>query len=151
MSGKIGVLINSGVGFMGYVEDSLSHGERIEFKFKLHWICWVPVGIFLLLGIFTLGLTWPLALYRALRIHFTELAVTNKRVILKTGIISRHTEEMKMLSIETVEIRQGILGRLLDYGTIKVTGRGSSDVLIETIAAPVHGKRMIENISHPLP
>lgn len=132
---------------MGYVEDSLSHGERIEFKFKLHWICWVPVGISLLLGIYTSGLTWLLALYQALRIHFTELAVTNKRVILKTGIIARHTEEMKMMSIETVEIRQGILGRLLDYGTIKVTGRGSSDVLFNFVYSPVHGKRMIENLS----
>jgi len=75
--------------------------------------------------------------------------VTNKRVILKRGIISRKTEEMKVSSIETVEIIQSVIGRVFGYGNIKVTGRGLSDLIFTRIDDPMDVKRKIESISAP--
>jgi uncharacterized membrane protein YdbT with pleckstrin-like domain len=136
---------------MSYIEDSLSAGEKVESLFKLHWFAWVPMWLWLILGVVTFGLTWLLALYTFLRLKFTEQGATNKRVILKRGIISRKTEEMKLTSIETVEIDQGVLGRIFGFGTVKVTGRGISDVVYKSIDDPIAVKRQIEGISNPIP
>jgi uncharacterized membrane protein YdbT with pleckstrin-like domain len=135
---------------MSYIEQSLSTGEKIEGLFKLHWLAWFPMVIWVILGFVTFGLTWLLAIYDFLRIKFMEQGVTNKRVILKKGIISRTTEEMKLASIETVEINQGIFGRILGFGTVKVTGRGISDVVFKGIDDPMSVKRQIESISNPV-
>jgi uncharacterized membrane protein YdbT with pleckstrin-like domain len=78
-----------------------------------------------------------------------EQGVTNKRVIFKKGIISRRTEEMKLASIETVEINQGIWGRIFGFGTVKVTGRGISDLMFKNIDDPMSVKRQIESVSNP--
>ena len=135
---------------MSYIEDSLSAGEKVEALFKLHWFAWVPMVLWLILGIVTFGLTWLVALYEFLRLKFIEQGVTNKRVVLKRGIISRKTDEMKLTSIETVEIDQGVWGRFFGFGTIKVTGRGISDVVYKGIDDPMAVKRQIESISNPL-
>ena len=50
----------------------------------------------------------------------TEIAVTDQRVIYKRGFICRQTAEMNMDKVESVDVDQSILGRLLDYGTIHV-------------------------------
>jgi len=135
---------------MSYIEQSLSTGEKIEGLFKLHWFAWAPMVIWILLGFVTLGLTWLIAIYEFLRIKFLEQGVTNKRVILKRGIISRKTEEMKLKSIETVEISQGVLGRIFGFGSIKITGRGISDLVFQGIDDPMSVKRQIESISNPI-
>lgn len=134
---------------MSYIEESLSAGEKIEGLFKLHWLAWVPMGIWIILGFVSFGLTWLLAIYEFLRLKFSEQGVTNKRVILKKGIISRTTEEMKLKSIETVEINQGIWGRILGFGTVRITGRGISDFTFKGIDDPMSVKRQIESISNP--
>jgi uncharacterized membrane protein YdbT with pleckstrin-like domain len=135
---------------MSYIEESLSAGEQVEGRFKLHWLAWMPMVLWLILGVATFGLTWIIALYEFLRLRSTELGVTNKRVILKTGIIGRKTEEMKLGSIETVEIDQGVWGRILGFGTVKVTGRGISDVVFRGIDDPMAVKRQIESVSNPV-
>ena len=136
---------------MSYIEESLSSGEKIEGLFKFHWFAWVPMYLWLILGLVTFGVTWLIALYEFLRLRFTEQGITNKRVIRKTGIISRKTEEMKITSIETVEINQGIWGRVFGFGTIKVTGRGISDVVFKGLDDPMAAKRQIESVSNPIP
>ncbi len=134
---------------MSYIDDSLSDGEKIAGRFKLHWFAWVPMWFWIALGFPTLGLTWLVALYEFLRLRFTEQGVTNKRVILKTGIISRKTEEMKLSSIETVELDQGLWGRIFGFGNLKVTGRGISDLMFKGVDDPMAVKRQIESISNP--
>jgi len=129
---------------MAYIDESLSAGEEIAALFKLHWVTRIPMVLRLLLVI-----TFPFAIYEYLRLRHTEQGVTNKRVVFKTGIISRKSEEMKLGSIETVEIDQGIFGRILGYGNVKVTGRGTSDVLFRSVADPMAVKRAIESVSHP--
>ena len=135
---------------MPYIEQSLSTGEKIEGLFKLHWVAWIPMVIWIILAIPTLGITLILAVYEYLRLKFREQGVTNKRVILKKGIISRRTEEMKLTSIETVEINQGILGRIFGFGTVKVTGRGISDLMFKRIDDPMAVKRQIESVGNPV-
>ena len=135
---------------MSYIEESLSSGEVIHKVFQLHWFAKVPMYCWLVLGLVTFGLTWLLALYEYFRLRSIEQGVTNKRVILNTGIISRHTEEMKLSSIETVEIEQSIWGRMFGYGTVKLTGRGISDVKFRNIDDPMYVKREIESVSNPI-
>ncbi len=135
---------------MSYIEQSLSAGERVEGLSKLHWFAWIPMVMWIILGIPTLGLTWLIALYEFLRLKFLEQGVTNKRVIIKRGIISRKTEEMKLTSIETVEIDQGIFGRIFGFGKVKITGRGISDFVFKGIDDPKSVKRQIESVSNPL-
>jgi uncharacterized membrane protein YdbT with pleckstrin-like domain len=134
---------------MAYIDESLSTDEEVSGLFDQHWVVRIPMVIWLLLSPF-FGLTIPLAIYEYLRVRYTELGVTNKRVIYKTGIISRKSEEMKLTSIETVEIDQGIFGRLLGYGNIKVSGHGASDVVFRAVKDPMAVKRAIESISNPI-
>lgn len=134
---------------MSYIDESLSDGERVESLFRLHWFSWMPLVGWLLLGLVTFGLTWLVALYEFLRLRFMEQGVTNKRVILKRGIISRKTDEMKIASIETVEIDQGVFGRIFGFGTVRVTGRGISDVVFKGMDDPMSVKRRIESVSNP--
>jgi uncharacterized membrane protein YdbT with pleckstrin-like domain len=129
---------------MSYIEESLSSGEKIQTLFRQHWVAKLPMILWILLLV-----TFPLAIWEWLRLRFTEIGVTNKRVIMKTGIVSRHSEEMKISSIETVEIEQGILGRIFGFGTVKVTGKGISDLVFTKIDDPMQVKRSIESVELP--
>lgn len=131
---------------MGYIQDSLSDGEEVRALFKLHWFAKIWMILWIVLAIPTIGITLILALWEWLKLRNIELGVTSKRVIRKQGIISRTSEEMKVSSIETVEIIQGVMGRIFGYGDIKVTGRGTSDVLFKKINDPMDVKRKIESV-----
>lgn len=131
---------------MSYIEDSLSKNEEISSLFKLHWFSKLPMIIWALLAAPTLGATLIGVIAEWLKLRSIEQGVTNKRVILKKGIISRKTEEMKLSSIETVEIIQGIIGRIFGFGTVKVTGRGISDVIYKNIDDPMSVKKTIESV-----
>ena len=131
---------------MTYIESSLSAGEKIEEIFKLHWITKIPM---VLLAIFipsTLGVSLlPLA-YEWFRLRSREQGLTNRRVIRKTGIISRGTEEMQLRAIEHVGIDQSSLGRIFNFGSLTVAGRGTGKVKIGIITDPTNVKRKIESL-----
>lgn len=139
---------------MSYLEESLSAGEEVRSVFRLHWIVYFRVALWLALAIATQDLSGWLTLFFVfvalgewVKLRSIEQAVTNKRVILKVGLVSRKSEEMKLTSIETVEIRQSIFGRILGFGTVKVTGRGISDVVFKHINDPMVVKRAIESVT----
>jgi uncharacterized membrane protein YdbT with pleckstrin-like domain len=134
---------------MSYIDETLSDGEQVVARFRLHWVAKLWLALWVVLVIPTFGLALFLVIYEYLRLRCIEQAVTNKRVVYKQGIISRRSEEMKLGSIETVEIRQSIAGRLLDYADIRVTGKGISDVVFRTLADPLEAKKQIESVSHP--
>jgi uncharacterized membrane protein YdbT with pleckstrin-like domain len=134
---------------MGYINDSLSNGEEVKELFKLHWFSKIPMIIWIILAIPTVGITLLLAIWEWLKLRSIEQGVTNKRVILKKGIISRKSEEMKIASIETVEIIQGVIGRMFGFGTVKVTGRGISDLIFKNIDDPMDVKKKIESVEIP--
>ena len=131
---------------MSYIKQSLSTGEEIQELFQLHWFAKIPMIVWAILALPTLGVTLILAIWEFLKLRSIEQGVTNKRIILKKGIFSRKSEEMKLSSVETVEILQGVIGRMFGYGTIKVTGRGISDVVYKNIDNPMQVKRAIESV-----
>ena len=90
----------------------------------------VAGGLILLVGLIAFLRSW-------IRKVTTEVAVTNKRVIKKTGLIQRLTAEMNMDKVESVDVDQSILGRLLDYGTIVIRGTGSGLEGLRYIAKPL--------------
>jgi uncharacterized membrane protein YdbT with pleckstrin-like domain len=101
-------------------------GERPGFGLAL----WIATGIFLLLA----GSAGVEALVRRAT---TEFAITDRRVIYKTGLLRRHTLEMSRGRIESIDVDQSILGRILGYGTITVRGSGGGLEPIRNVADPL--------------
>jgi uncharacterized membrane protein YdbT with pleckstrin-like domain len=91
---------------------------------------WIAAAIFALLAL-------SAGLRAFVRRATTEFAVTDYRVIYKTGLLGRHTLEMNRSKVESVDVDQSILGRLLGYGTIIVRGTGGSLEPIRHIAEPL--------------
>jgi len=121
---------------MGYVEKTLGADEKIVSKFKIHPIVYVERILFI-------WLIFPI--YGLIKLLFIEYTLTNKRVVTKTGIISRDTEEMRLSKAETVEVKQSIIGRIFGYGDVTVTGTGISNVVFSYVAKPLQVKRDIDS------
>jgi hypothetical protein len=145
---------------MSYVGRTLAAHERILFRTGYHWLVWmeslllVAPAIAVALSTFPfagvdyayLGLSLiplPFGLYFFARAMLVEIVVTNERLAYKTGLIAFRTEEIGLDSIETIEIEQSILGRLLGYGTITVHGTGRECVKIGMVNDPVGLRRHI--------
>src|SRR5690606_12806297 len=89
----------------------------------------------------------------ALRIVLTritnEYAITSKRVISKQGLISRRTIELNLNRVESASIDQGITGRLLGYGTIRVRGTGQAEAKFKHLANPMEFRRALMHAIEP--
>ena len=127
---------------MSYLDESLAPGETIVARFHLHWTAKGRLILALILCLVVVGI--PFAIYEWLRLRAIELGVTTHRVVRKTGIIGRQSEEVRLSAIETVDLLQSTWGRLLGFGTVRVTGRGESSMVLERVADPVGVKRAIE-------
>ena len=146
---------------MRYVRRVLQPGETIVYSTKLHWIIYWRAILLLIVCIILAGAAWYMAdnknlslalgiaavifallgLSSALCIFIrrwtTELAVTDRRVIYKEGLIARRTLEMNRSRVESVDVYQTILGRILGYGTITLRGTGGSLEPMHTIDDPL--------------
>lgn len=129
---------------MSYIKESSAPGEREIARFPLHWSAQLWLWISAILTLVTFGIAAPLLIVEWLRLRGIEMGVTNRRAIHKRGILGRNTQEMRIDAIETVEIVQSAMGRLLGRGTVRVTGRGNSDVVFPALADPMQAKRDIE-------
>jgi len=78
------------------------------------------------------------------RYYFLEMVVTNKRVVLKTGIISVHTEELMLREVETAELEQTFWGRILNFANVYFTGTGHSVVEFAKIKNPAKVKQIVD-------
>jgi uncharacterized membrane protein YdbT with pleckstrin-like domain len=146
---------------MRYVRRVLQPGETIVYATRLHWVIYIHTillliacvilagaavstndnqGISLALGIAAV-IFLLLALSAGLRAFIrrvtTELAVTDHRVIYKSGLLSRHTIEMNRDKVESVDVDQTLLGRIFGYGTVIVRGTGGSLEPIRNIGDPL--------------
>jgi uncharacterized membrane protein YdbT with pleckstrin-like domain len=84
------------------------------------------------------------------RVRSTEIAITNRRVIAKFGFIKRHTVEINLEKVEALRVEQGFWARLLNYGTIFISGAGSSVAPFPDIADPlVFRRKFMEATSRP--
>jgi uncharacterized membrane protein YdbT with pleckstrin-like domain len=139
---------------MTYIEQGLTANENILYKISYFWLArWEVWALFIMsffIGAFfneEAGLIiFVYAGYRHLVIKTTERAVTNVRIIQKKGIVSRTTEEIKFDSIETVTVHQSIIERLLDTGTVCVTGRGGISINLSNLDDPLTVKKEIDKI-----
>ena len=123
-----------------YVEQALTRGESVLHLGRTSWwsLFWyVFFGVILLpvlVGLVLLGVAW-------VKQRSTELAVTNKRVITKFGFIQRDTVELNSHKVESVQVQQGILGRMLDFGTIVIAGGGTPQAPVPGIRDPMGFRR----------
>lgn len=147
---------------MKYIGRVLQPGERVIYMTSLHWLVYGRAAVLLisaaacLIGsVFIPGdqVNFVLALRAAgallaflaviyalralLRRASTELAITDRRVIYKSGLLRRHTIEINRSKVETVGVDQSILGRILGYGTVVVRGTGGSFEPIAMIGDPL--------------
>ena len=127
---------------MGYVESNLMPGEVVQHQAKIHWMIYVP-HIFLM----CIAIGFITIIGAILQVMTTEMAVTNKRVIIKTGLLSRRTLEMAVSKIETVGVDQGIFGRIFGYGTVTVRGTGGTKESFSWVADPLAFRQAVQHIS----
>ena len=140
---------------MSYVKRNLIDGEEILYQAFTHWFILIPSFFYGILGIFSLVfltltafLSLPITLFffilsfnAALPYFVNELAMTNKRVISKKGFIRRDTSELKLSKLETIEIQQSVLGRILGFGKIICIGTGGSETFIDNIDHPLEFRK----------
>jgi len=152
---------------MSYVRHVLQNGEKILYEARIHWINSVPGVLVLLAALFIYafaesiqrGQTFlhyvagilvlvalALLFWAWFRRWTTEIAVTNRRIIFKEGFISRKTVEMHMDKVESVDVEQSILGRVLNYGDVIVKGTGTGFEPLKSIAAPIELRNHITGI-----
>jgi len=116
-----------------YVNTSLIRDENVVYEAKNHWIIFISLQSFLTLFISPLIENWT-----------SEYAITNKRVIIKIGLISRKTLEMNLSKIESVNVDQSIFGRLLGYGAITIIGTGGTRETFSALANPIQFRRVFQ-------
>ena len=149
-----------------YIDEILQPGEKVLYSTNAHWVFYLPaIGAWILaivLFILSRGATVDglillclaasavvaiVALYWTARAWFhrftTETDVTNMRVVHKTGFIQRRTFEIALDKVESVDVNQSILGRILDYGDVTIQGVGEGKETITTIASPLRFRSYI--------
>lgn len=124
-----------------YVDSVLIEGESVMHRGRVSlWPhAWkIVLGILLLpaLGLGLVLLAWVWIIYST-----TEIAITNKRIIAKFGFISRSTIEINLPKVESVQVDQSVMGRMLDYGTIIVAGAGTPNLSVPGAAAPLEFRK----------
>ena len=159
---------------MSYAEKHLIAGETVQYETRLHWIVMVGhaliAAVLVLVGAAVLlvpanavnsatasysgALRWAgIGCLLAAVIFFgiglvrrnaTEMAVTNKRVIVKTGIIDRRTIELLLQRIESIAVEEPGMGRILGYGTVIVRGTGGTPEVFSQIARPLQFREQVQ-------
>jgi uncharacterized membrane protein YdbT with pleckstrin-like domain len=138
---------------MGYVSENLLKGERVVEQAQVHWWAWGKGVVAILLGFLLAamgshglaGFLFLLGLFLIVRgvivVMTTELAVTDRRVIAKFGLIRRSTVELLHQRIEGLTVDQSIFGRLLGFGTVVVNGTGSGKTPVPHITKPLEFRK----------
>jgi len=122
-----------------YVKNSLVNNEKVVYDgaFAL-WdnFIWIVISFgILLIPIYILQ-------------KFSEIAITNNRVIGKSGIISRKTYDFGLKNIESIDVKQSILGRIFGYGDIVITGSGASNLIIPALKNPEEFKKQLNGAKY---
>jgi uncharacterized membrane protein YdbT with pleckstrin-like domain len=143
---------------MGYIDKNLMSGERIVYRTKLHWIVFLWPIIFLILAVVFLASGKEIAILGALFILIallsalsafisfktSEFGITNKRVLIKVGFIRRNSLETLLQKVEGIQVNQGILGRIFNYGTILIKGTGGTSNPFHKIEAPMEFRKKVQ-------
>jgi uncharacterized membrane protein YdbT with pleckstrin-like domain len=160
---------------LSYVEKHLIAGETVQYQTKLHWIVMLGhaavAAVLALIGLALLIAPWGsvtgggASLTLVLRVagaaslligavflvvglvrrNATEMGLTNKRVIVKTGLANRRTIELLLSRIESVVVEEPALGRVLGYGTVIIRGTGGTPEMFEKIAHPLEFREQVQS------
>jgi len=148
---------------MRYIERILQPGEKLLYSGTIHWVIYVPAVILTLVAValltlvgqgpsgtgfligsvavcFAAGVTFFSAWFKR---WTTEIDVTDRRVVYKRGFIKRHTIEMNMDKVESVDVDQSIMGRILNYGDVTINGTGEGWETLRGIGAPLDLRNQI--------
>ncbi|MFA6957631.1 MAG: PH domain-containing protein [Thermoanaerobaculia bacterium] len=149
---------------MGFVDDNLLIGETIAYRAHVHWKVFVLPAFFALaaaglilasflvpaifwlayVGVVLAAPALVLGVERWIRYSASEFAVTNRRVLIKVGVIRRHSVELLLEKVEGIGIEQSMTGRLLNFGSIIVTGTGGTRETFHEISAPLEFRRQVQ-------
>src|SRR5713101_5802668 len=155
---------------MSYVERNLIPGEKVLYKTGLHWVALlgpIVIGVVLALpglvlligssskkgnsasamagaGLLFMIIASVYVLLGFLVRNATEMAVTNKRVIIKTGLLRRRTFELLLSKVESIGVDEGLMGRMLGYGTVVVRGTGGTPDPFSRIGHPLELRRQVQ-------
>jgi uncharacterized membrane protein YdbT with pleckstrin-like domain len=152
---------------VGYVERHLLPNEHVVYKTRLHWVLYVKPALVIAVGaalavllrkvqdppwfwmigaaVVVAGLVWGLVHY--VELMTSEFAVTNTRLILKIGLISRYTTELLLSKVETIGVQQGLMARLLGYGDLIVTGTGGAREVFHRVRDPIEFRNHVQQAS----
>jgi uncharacterized membrane protein YdbT with pleckstrin-like domain len=149
---------------MSYVQQVLQPGETLRFQTNIHWFAYLyaivallialafllwyyldpSTNVLLLYGAILFGIvSIALAIPALLKRLGTEIAVTDRRIISKSGLVQRHTTEVNMDKVESVDVDQSIFGRLFGYGSITVRGTGEGIATLHNIARPLEFRNTV--------
>ena len=149
---------------MSYVDDNLLPGEHVAYRAHLHPLIYAgPLFLALaavaliVFGLMVEGMWWAVWLGGLLGLvaliagivslihsRSSEFAVTNRRVVIKVGVIRRHTVELLLQQIEGIGVDQTIFGRMLDLGSISIIGTGGTKEVFKNIADPLEFRHQVQ-------
>lgn len=142
---------------MSYVESNLLPNEQITYRARLHRIIYLfPAVMFVIAFLVVLGggswiagsalgvIGLVLLLPPWIKSFSSEFAITNKRILIKVGLIRRHSLELLLQKVEGIGVDQGFLGRILGYGTITVSGVGGTKEAFRMVANPLEFRRQVQ-------
>jgi uncharacterized membrane protein YdbT with pleckstrin-like domain len=141
-----------------YVDQHLNPGETVAHRTTLHPVIFLAGallaglalvflassdlagvgGLVLVIALAVLLITW-------LRYTNSEFAVTTSRVVIKVGWLSRHTLELQLNKVEAISVNQDLMARLLDYGTLVVSGTGGTKEAFSFIKAPIAFRQSVQH------
>jgi uncharacterized membrane protein YdbT with pleckstrin-like domain len=142
---------------VSYIDENLLPDEHVVYRADLHWIIFARAILVLVVGlvlvfvpriaqasvvVLLIGVVMlvpPFVAYRT-----TELGVTNKRVIVKTGLFRRRTLELLLRQVEAILVDQSLLGRLFGFGSITLTGTGGVREIFHRVRDPLELRRRIQ-------
>ena len=145
---------------MAYVDKHLLSRERVMYRSRQHLVVFIGPVLLLVIAIiplvisrrnamlvlasilFVAGLIWLVA--RAIARASAEFTVTNKRVVVKLGTIRRRAIEMLLSKVEEIAVDQGVVGRMLGYGTVVIVGTGGSKEVFMLISNPLEFRRQVQ-------
>jgi uncharacterized membrane protein YdbT with pleckstrin-like domain len=145
---------------LSYIDSHLLPGEVVSYRTRLHWKIFVmPVLVSLVMVALAL---WAISAERRIfaippvaiaigvlgagwiRRRSSEFAVTNKRVIIKLGVLTTRSMELLLSKIEGITVTQSIMGRMFGFGEIIVTGSGGTQEPFDNIQAPLDFRQAVQ-------
>jgi len=142
---------------MSDIENSLLPGESIQYKGQLHPIVFlkgalIAVWSFLLIlnsdsrpiGLCFLAIAAIVLFKNFINFISAEFTITNKRVVIRRGWLRRRSWELFHARIESVSVGQGMLPRMLNYGSLRIRGIGGTVGRVRNLAAPLEFRHQVQ-------